>query len=123
MTSRMQRAIELRDAALNLVRAHGRWESAKNISGKYLFAEIDGLRILHTTPFTRLPEPPEAIKYMAALSGRPMNLPYSLDVWAPGSGKVFFIKWDGKAQFNLVNFRRGGWEDVLLSLAQERSAA
>jgi hypothetical protein len=118
-TRRMLRALELRAVALNLVRAHGRWESAKNlVDCKFLFAEMGGFKILHSTPFMRLPEPPDWFKYGRALAGRPAMLPYGLNIWADGGGKVLFLEWDDKGPVNLVSFRRGEWEAALLSLTQ-----
>jgi len=42
-------------------------------------------------------------------------LPYGLDIWAPK--KVMNIEWSDQGELAIVSFRRGAWEDELISAA------
>jgi hypothetical protein len=66
----------------------------------------DGLIILHTTPFQRLPQPTGVfIRYLAALHGLdpPENLPYGLDVWR--GGKKLNIEWSDAGQVVVRSYK------------------
>src|ERR1035441_6870423 len=69
--SKQERAIELRDLALTVVRAHGSWQSLGN-KLRLLTYNSDDSRIALQTPFQLLPShvPPLA-KYLAAQRGMP----------------------------------------------------
>jgi hypothetical protein len=121
---RYTRIIELRDAALAIVKNRGTWKGASGM--KFLYASMGSIRILHRGRFQRLPETPSQVKYLAALHGLPVrdNLPNGLDIWATGNGKVFNLEWDEKGNLELVGHRRGIWEDeLLLGAARCNSAA
>src|SRR5450759_3989183 len=81
---KIARAIELRDAALIAVKRVGTWEAGSS-QIKLLTAHVGTLLIGYRTPFQRLPEAPEQMKYFAAQHGKPSpeSWHYGLDVWAP----------------------------------------
>jgi hypothetical protein len=117
MTKR-DRALELRDLALAALRARGRPARVNEGSIQALTFDDDGLSVLHTTPFQRLPHPTGVLKYLAALHGLdpPENLPYGLDVWR--GGKKLNIEWSDSGQVVVVSYKAGDWEREL-----ERHAA
>lgn len=115
---RLTCAFKVRDAARALVRARGEWETCRNVQGKFLSADVGDFKILHHTPFTRLPSASESVKYQAALDGRPVNRAYGVNVWIEGKGKVFLVEWDNDADLEVATFHRGEWEEELLALAQ-----
>ena len=120
MTKR-DRALELRDLALAVLRARGVWQPVRVNDGtiQALTFDDDGLSILHTTPFQRLPQPTGVfIKYLSALHGLdlPQNLPYGLDIWR--GGKKLNIEWSDSGQVVVVSYKAGDWEREL-----ERHAA
>jgi hypothetical protein len=89
--SKRERAIELRDLALTVVRAHGSWQTAGN-KLRLLTCDRGDLRIALQTPFQQQPsQAPPPAKYLATQSGRPssVNLPYLIEVW--DGGKVVQI--------------------------------
>lgn len=67
------------------------------------------VHMLLRTPFQKIPEPTNK-----ALKGA--NLSYGLDIWTQ-SGKVLNIEWDTQESTQLVSFKRGAWEEVVLSWA------
>jgi len=125
-SARLARALVLREAALAVVERTGVWESVGVTSGaargsggmKLLSARMDGLHILYRTPFQRIPQADDALKYRAAQVGLkvPKHLPYGLDVWAPK--KVMNIGWDDQGNVALVSLRPGDWESQLMNLAK-----
>jgi len=88
---------------------------------KFLSARVGSLDILYRTPFQRMPQPGDVLKYQAAQLGLtvPENLPYGLDVWAPK--KVLNIEWDDKGKVALVSLQRGTWELELIKLAKNEA--
>jgi len=42
--------------------------------------------------------------------GRKLNLPYGVDLYWPGQGKVLNVQWDDDGNLDLVSFHRGEWE-------------
>jgi hypothetical protein len=113
---KIARVIALRDAALIVVKRAGAWEAASQI--KLLTAHVGTLLIGYRTPFQRLPEAPEQMKYFAAQHGKPSpeSWPYGLDVWAPK--KVMCIEWDDQGNVLLLSLRHGEWEAELIEAAK-----
>jgi hypothetical protein len=113
---KIARVIALRDAALIVVKRAGAWEAASQI--KLLTAHVGTLLIGYHTPFQRLPEAPEQMKYFAAQHGKlsPESWPYGLDVWAPK--KVMCIEWDDQGNVLLLSLRHGEWEAELIEAAK-----
>jgi hypothetical protein len=96
-TPRIKRAIELRDAALKVIAAIG------DNNGRLRDAEAKTLGLEMATR-----------KWPPNL--RHQVLDFGLDVWTP-SQKVLNINWDNDGGIVLISFRRGDWEDRLLSAA------
>src|SRR5262249_9693983 len=99
--AKLTRALLLRDAAVTVLTRHGVWKAFRvarqTASGgneiKALSARIGGLEISYRTPFQRVPEPNDGLRYLAVQHGVTVrNLPYGLDVWAPK--KVLNIEWN-----------------------------
>ena len=80
-SSRLKHALETRDAPLTLLRAKGEWMARGDIP--FLMIMELGLTLARRTPFQRMPKETERAKYMRALDGRRVRLPYVLAVWAP----------------------------------------
>ena len=114
---KIARAIALRDAALIAVKRAGTWEAGSS-QIKLLTAHVGTLLISYRTPFQRLPEAPEQMKYFAAQHGKPSpeSWPYGLDVWAPK--KVMCIEWDDQGNVLLLSLRHGEWEAELIEAAK-----
>jgi len=120
------RALELRDAALKIVRCSGTWDDinvdpARLPNMRLLDASLGNLRISHRIPFQRLPELHARLKHVADRDGliMPENLPYGLDVWALKE-KVLDIEWDDSGSVELVTLRRGPWETGLIAAAKNQ---
>lgn len=110
------RALELRDHLLPLVRKRGAVEIQRG-PVRLNVCEIDGWTFYHWTPFSDL-APGEASSpgYRHALErqhSRP-DLPYGLDVWR--DDKVLSILWADDGAFEVVTFVRGSWEEDALRL-------
>ena len=123
-SAKLAHALLLRDAALTVIRNAGVWKTlAVRGAGdmKFLSARVGSLDILYRTPFQRMPQPDDVLKYRAAQFGLtvPKNLPYGLDVWAPK--KVLNVEWDDKGNVALVSLRRGTWELELIKLAKNEA--
>jgi hypothetical protein len=92
---RIDRALQLRDHALSILRQHGSYQSAGD--AKFLTYRGDPFGLMLRTPFQKWSEPNEAAKklaainsisidharYAAALHGLelPEVLPYGIDIW------------------------------------------
>ena len=94
-TPRVLRAVELRDAALKVIRAIG-IDGGGPIG---IEAESLGIKIA-------------ARKWPPKLHHQ--LLTYGLDVWTP-KAKVLNINWDDDGRIVLITFKRGEWEARLLS--------
>lgn len=120
--AKRDRAIELRDMALSVVKARGAMEGTRDGPNLLTFRDDGpaGIIILYRTPFQRLPfDPPPALAhYLAAQAGKPPpgNMPFGLDICAPK--KVLNIEWaEGDRCVNMVSYKPGQWERELEKLA------
>jgi hypothetical protein len=123
-SAKLAHALLLRDAALTVIRNTGVWKTlAVRGAGdmKFLSARVGSLDILYRTPFQRMPQPDDVLKYRAAQFGLtvPKNLSYGLDVWAPK--KVLNVEWDDNGNVALVSLRRGTWELEVIKLAKNEA--
>ena len=117
--SKRDRAIELRELSLTVVRAHGSWQTAGNRL-RLLTCDRGDLRIALQTPFQQQPsQVPSPAKYLAAQSGKPsaVNLPYVIDVW--DGGKVLSVQWADDGTVLVVSYKPGVWERDLERHANE----
>jgi hypothetical protein len=119
-------AIEIRNRVLERLKSEGKFEQT-NI-GPVLYWATDGFSATYRTPFQKLskdhPDSDDAkyqLSLLKQLRGRPVNLPYGLDIHAASvSRKVMDIEWDENGHVEVVSFHRGEWEKDLLSKCPER---
>jgi hypothetical protein len=119
----------LRDKAIEIVETVGHWRfpivGDKAIPTRG--AEYGMLSFLYTTPFQKFDrrahkmptDASDSDRYNRALlhkeaSNRPVS--FILDVWFSGK-KVFSVAWDQPDTFEIVTFKRGQWENMLLSFS------
>jgi hypothetical protein len=108
--SNHDRAIRMRDLARSVLRARGGDWLRTNV-GPILSLDAGSLRLVYRTPFQKLPLPSQELKYWAAADGAKIeNLPYGLDIWVTGQGKVLNIEWSDAGAIELISFRPGDWE-------------
>lgn len=114
--SRRDRAVRLRQLALSALRARGGcWR--RNSIGAFLSLDTRTLRMAYRTPFQRLPQPEQQLKYWAAIDGPKIELlPYGLDIWVTGK-KVLDIAWSEGGAVELISYGPGDWEADLERLA------
>jgi hypothetical protein len=115
MTTRLDRALIVRDAVLSWLRDNGRDEV---ISGfRVRVGDASPFSFLHTTPFSGIPRDGPTPRNFgeAALLQRhgPINLPYGLDVMLSGR-KVMNLEWGHDGSPDLVSFAKGNWDAQLL---------
>lgn len=103
MTKR-DRAVELRDLALGVVKARGTMQPPSDGRPSVLAFSKEGLTVFYRTPFQKLPE------------GN-TNLPYGLDIWH--AGKVLNIEWADHGRVDVISYKRGPWERELEALAEK----
>ena len=103
MTTRLGRALRLRDLALAIVRRQGTWKGAGKVN--LLMASHGTISIGYRSPFQRLPDASDQLKCRAAQLGRRalQNLPYGLDIWAPK--KVLNVEWARRFNARKRTFR------------------
>jgi len=122
--NKRERAIELRDRAIILLKTKGSWAA---LSGA---VDTDAVRaltyktarrhIVLRTPFQKLPwSLTGAQKYAAAQNEVTLgqNLPYGLDIWA--GRKVLNIEWDLGSVIEVVSYKPGDWERDLEALLDD----
>jgi hypothetical protein len=122
--TRQERALQLRDAALQIVQRHGTLQPVSGLSARVLLYRGADLMIIYRTPFQQPPPPGANAREIeqygahtaAALHQRaPRSLPYGLDIFC--GRKVLNIEWVEDGAVALVAFNRGDWEDRLLAAA------
>jgi len=118
---RQKQAEVLRDAAITLLRQYGLWAPIANLEGAFLQYNGHEFSMIHVSPFQRIPEPSDEMKYKAAQVGAEWQRePYMLDVWSKlEPRKVFSIRWDFSDALEIIAFRRGSWEQRLLQTVVE----
>ncbi len=111
--TRLQRAIEIRDTVIPVLRSSGQSVGGMLIGG------IEGFGIWHRTPFSRHSRPSRDLQHRLSISGdrNLTTLPNGLDIWND-TGKVFNLEWDHGGRFKLVTFRGGDWEKSLIAAVQ-----
>jgi hypothetical protein len=110
-SQQFEEAMAVLAAGLELVKAHGRFESAG--SGKLMFARSGEFLVAYRTRFQRFPEVDDLTKYRLAMHGARQNSPQALDIWH-ADRKVFFVEWDEAGYVEIILFGRGDWECKLL---------
>jgi hypothetical protein len=124
----MDRALQIRNASLEALRTRGIMTQVGGLPGRTQTATLGDLKMMYRTPFQRLPAASKDVQYTRALLKQrgqraSRNLEYGLDIWEPG-GKVFNFEWSqDDEELQIVAFKRGPWEDVLLNSASPAMAA
>ena len=110
---RLDAAISIRDAALEKVEEDGRFECTDSCF--LLIWRGCELYIVYTTPLQV--DPPlgkdVARECCAACADPIFDLPYSLNIWDT-KGRLLAIEWDYKNHVDLLRFKRGKWEEMVL---------
>lgn len=118
-TNRIKRALQIRHAALEVIRAQGTMSEVQGLPGRSAEANLGTLQMGYRTPFQRLPASSASVKYARALIAQrghkvSRNLDYGLDVWNAGR-KVLNLEWSlDDREVQIVSFKRGPWEEILL---------
>jgi len=112
---RLEAALRIRDAAISKIQSEGRWEQTGRV-GPTMMWDGEGLKIGYRTPFQKLPPVTDPLLKQRLVAAGKMNLPYGLDIWdMEGVGKVLNIEWSETGDIHLVSFRRGAWEEKVLT--------
>jgi hypothetical protein len=74
-------------------------------TGRSWGAKWDGYSISYRTPFDKLDDLPVGVKYFLALTGKIGPLPYGIDIWKPGGGKILLLEWAENGPCNLVTLK------------------
>ena len=121
LVNKQDRAIELRDLALSVVKARGAWQGTWGGAGLLTYRD-GGLIIAYRSPFQQLPQPSGEVVRKAMAYGvmPPKSLPYGLDIWAPR--KVLNIEWSDAGDIAVRDYKAGPWEQELERLAAEITA-
>jgi len=124
LSKRSEAALAIRDAALQKIRAEGIFEEIENF-GPTLAWPKEGpkhatLHMMLRTPFQKIPKASvesrkKAFQHGLRLKG--LNLPYGLDIWT-SEAKVLNIEWEEGGKTKIISFKRGAWEDMVLSCAK-----
>jgi hypothetical protein len=107
----LARVRSARDHALRVVRERGHTKAVGPL--KILEVDLDGLMIVHQTPFSGLEPEPRAPTYQHALvkQAAEPSLPYGIDVWS--GKKVLSVKWNQDDRLQVISFHPGEWEERL----------
>jgi len=119
MTTRLQKAVVLRDLALPRLEAQGEpYPEPPMLDAQRKPVVMHGTSLI-VPPFRlllRAPQeapPPREPAYWQ----QHLNLPWALEVWREGQNKVMHLIWAAPASVvRLVSFRPGDWPDLLLDL-------
>lgn len=117
MATKRERAIELRDIALPIIKARGTWHETQPGWPNLLGFGDDALKIAFRSPFQKLPPPSGELVHKAITYGvtLPQSLPYGLDIWA--RTKVLNIEWSDDGDVAVLSYKVGSWEQELKKLA------
>ena len=105
--SQQDRAIELRDMALAVLKTQGQWQKVHN--GARLLVFHGALFIAHRA-FQKLPP----VARQRKTKRKPLARPYGLDIFA--GGKVLRVQWDNDGHIHMEAYRPGEWEYELEKL-------
>ena len=120
---KLEDALRIRNAAIKKLQAEGEFQEVENFGPAFVWKAHDreegGIHMLLRTPFQKFPkQSSKAIKdFMNSGIKPPENKSNGLDIWA--GSKVLNIEWDHKDQIDLVSFKRGPWEKIVLSWEEQ----
>jgi hypothetical protein len=129
--TRLVRALELREPAINIVKRFGKWERPDKNGPRLFNCNYEDFYISYRTPFnTEPPITPSMIPKAAAHRvRRPIVLPYGLEICAGiyrNNRNLWAMKleWGQDGLTNLRQFTSGDWEDRLrhVGMSLARSA-
>lgn len=105
--ARIARAIDLRNVAVDLVALRGRIAEAqdRHRTVRVMMFEGDRLSILYKTPTTILGDEGAPAEF------RPRD--FMLDAWFDGR-KTLSVHWNHDGPAEVVGFKPGEWEDVMI---------
>lgn len=115
-------AVQLRDAAFDMLSHEGRFEEIGD-GLRLVILRTGSLKIGMRTPFRKVPGPkaPEGYAEAVRHSKYEEQPPYGIDVWS--GQKVFSVTWAGGNPLTVISFKRGAWEDELVTAARAAGAA
>ena len=123
LSKRLEAALAIRDAAFQKIQSEGIFEEIKNFGPTLVWPKkaphTVSLHMMLRTPFQKPPKASVESRKKAfqhGLSLKGLNLPYGLDIWT-SEGKVLNIEWEEGGKTKIVSFKRGAWEDTVLSWA------
>ncbi len=114
MTERRKRVLQIRDTALALLTNYGQTMDMGQV--KPLGLITGPLSILHNTPFNQMPLSRDVVYqgFMTEAEYKKELRAYHLNIF--NGGKVMNIKWYGDEFPHIIFFKRGDWEDELLTI-------
>lgn len=119
MTEQTDRALQLRDHLVQLIRADGQPVRMANAQVVVMQWRRDVYSAIYQAPFQRLPgSADDGPRFLEKRPTGKAALPYVLDLWTEGrtKTKVFNLEWDGRGAFFLATLKNGKWQDALLAL-------
>jgi hypothetical protein len=107
--TRLVRALEVRDHALQIINKQGNPPLVKLTD-----TNVGTISINYRGPSQKLPVVSAQLVAAAAFHGitDSNNLPYGLDIWT-AQGKVMNLEWNESNETQLVSFKSGEWEAEL----------
>ncbi|SDO48121.1 hypothetical protein [Afipia sp. GAS231] len=104
--TKLARATELRNAAVDMVAAHGKMVGAKFMDKtiEIMAFENEHVAILYKTPRLNLDCP------WAPASANPKG--FLVDIFA-ANRKTFSVQWDNDEKIEVLLYKSGGWESFL----------
>jgi hypothetical protein len=103
---KLELALKVREIAVSLSQKFGSWQEVRGTpTGRSWGAKWEGYTILYRTPFDKPDDLPGGAKYFLALTGKVGPLPYGIDVWKPGGGKILLFEWAENGPRNLVTLK------------------
>ncbi len=107
MSKKVEKACELRDIALQILQREERWTVVQP-DIRLMEAAVGSFKILHRTPFSKLPGSNVKSSDVLDVSDAGQNLSYGVDIWKDGK-KVMNVEWDER-QTQVVSLRSGDWQ-------------
>ncbi len=118
MTEQADRALQLRDHLVRLVRGNGQPVRMANADVVVMQWRQDKFSAIYQAPFQRQPGADDGPRFLEKRPTGKAALPYVLDLWTEGrtKTKVFNLEWDGRGAFFLGALKTGKWQDEMLAL-------
>ncbi len=112
----LERARFIRDRIIALDAERGRWAEDEGPRTRVVERPRSSARLWSPfNPLASWPTPVDSYEKAMALKERGPPLPWQLDLWIAGEGKVLSVEWD-QERTKLISMRRGDWEQHLFDL-------